>query len=441
MRTPDKDLISFCKERRAKAAEVFSDGVLILAAHPEFVRNYDVHHPYRQDSNLFYLTGFEEPESVLVLLPSRGSQGARSVMFVRKKDVEKETWEGFRYGVAGTQNEFAIDQVYPISDFEKEMPDLLRKERKVYYTLFKNSSFDLRVQRVLQQTQSILGRSGRGVLTVEDPSEKLGQMRWCKTDREIQLQKKACLISAEAHLEAMKFCRPGVNERQVEGVLISAMMQRGAQRWGYPSIVASGANATTLHYVFNDQECRDGDLLLIDAGAEYCYYTGDITRTFPINGRFTSAQKEVYQGVLDVQKKVIESCRPGISMTELKDQSVDLLIDVMFDLKLLKGSKEEIKQSGEYRKYYPHGLGHYLGMDVHDVGLYSQDKQPMALQKNVCFTVEPGIYIPQDDESAPEELRGIGVRIEDNICITEKGHENMTSMVPKEVSELEEILS
>ncbi len=434
----EKKRIELCKERRLRAKECFSDGALIVPAQIESVRNSDVYHAYRQDSNLFYLTGFEEPESVLVLLPGAEKE---TIMFVREKDRQRETWDGFRYGVEGTGENFSIDCVYPISDFEKEMPRLLKGVQKIYYSLFKNDSFDLRVRNVLQKIKEISGRSGSGLLLIEDPSEKLGQMRLYKTDDEIKIQKKACQISVEAHKVAMSFCRPGVNERQVEAVLIHTMMMKGSQRTGYPSIVASGKSATTLHYTFNDQECLNGDLLLIDAGAEYQYYTGDITRTFPVNGKFTSAQKEVYQGVLSVQKKIIELCRPGESINHLKEVSVDMLIDVMLDLKLLSGKKEEIKKSGAYRKYYPHDSGHYLGMDVHDVGLYVEaEGAPVCFKENVCFTVEPGIYIPGDDESAPKELRGIGVRIEDNIRITRDGFENMTEALPKEIPEIESIV-
>lgn len=436
MRKPAYDMKAFA-ERRQRLAREMKGAALIVAAHPETIRNHDVHYPYRQDSNLFYLTGFEEPESYLVFRPGLSPE---TVMFVRKRDRERETWDGFRYGPEGTQQEFGIEKAYPIEEFSKIVPGLLKEVDRVYYRLLKNPEADQLVLQALDQCRASQGRTGRGLLPIHDADELLGEMRLVKTESELSDLREACEISAQAHLAAMKFTQPGVTERQVQGVLNYCFMMKNSAREGYGSIVASGANATTLHYVFNDQVCRDGDLLLIDAGAEYGFYTGDITRTFPVSGKFTAEQARVYQGVLDVQKKIIAHVKPGVTFNELQDMGSSLLTDLILELGFLSGRKDDIIAANLHRKYYPHGIGHWLGMDVHDAGLYMKRGEPRPLEVNMCFTIEPGLYIPADDVSVPENYRGIGVRIEDNVRVTSSGCEIMTSSVPKEIADLEKIV-
>ncbi|AHI04656.1 aminopeptidase P [Bdellovibrio bacteriovorus W] len=436
MRKPTVDMNIF-KERRQKIGAEIAGGALVVASHPELIRNDDVHYPYRQDSNLFYLTGWEEPESILIFRPGLQPE---TVMFVRRRDRERETWDGFRYGPEGCESEFKIDKAYPIDEFEKVAPQLLKEVDKVYYRLYKNAAADEKMQTVLESVKRLQGRTGYGLLTIQDADILIGEHRLVKSEYELAQLREACEISAQAHLAAMKFTRPGVSERQVQGVLAHHFLMNGSAREGYGYIVASGNAATTLHYNFNDQICKDGDLLLIDAGAEFNYYTGDITRTFPVNGKFTDEQARVYEGVLKVQKEIIDFIKPGIVFKDLHDMGTSLLTDVMLELGLLSGRKEDIIQAMGQKKYYPHGIGHWLGMDVHDAGLYFKKGEPRPIEANMCFTIEPGIYIPADDTSAPEKYRGIGVRIEDNIRVTSTGSENMTTSVPKEITDLEKVV-
>ncbi len=430
--------IEIFKRRRDRVTKAMSpNSALIVAANPEMIRNDDVHYPYRQDSNMYYLTGFEEPESFLLLRPGKNPE---SVMFVREKNVERETWDGFRFGPEGTKKEFGIDEVHPISSFPQKAAELLKGFDEVYYRLFKNEEADKLIQNLLLDLKRIYGRSGYGLMTIKDADTFLGEFRLKKNDDDLRNQRKACEISAAAHLKAMKMTKPGISERQIQGLLTSEFYNSGSAREGYGFIVASGNNATTLHYNFNDQICESGELLLIDAGSEFNYYSGDITRTYPVNGKFTPAQKRVYEGVLKVQKEIINYIKPGIYFKDLHAMGTDLLTQLMLELGLVSGRKEDVISSLEYKKYYPHGIGHWLGMDVHDAGLYMIRGEARPIEAGMVFTVEPGLYIPATDKSAPEEYRGIGVRIEDNILVTEKGCENLTAGVPKEVSEIEAIV-
>lgn len=436
MRRPIED-ISVFKQRRDRLAHKIMDGALISPAAPEFIRNNDVHHPYRQDSNLFYLTGFEEPESVLVFRPGRHPE---TVLFVRNKDLERETWDGFRYGPEGVKEHFGIDEAFLIEDFEKECAKLLSDVEKVYYTLFHDLEFDERVSRVVLSVRDQKRRSGRGLLSISDAYPQIGEMRLIKSPLEIDILRQACRISAEAHVEIMKYLKPGMNEREIHGRFLYEIMKRGAAREGYGTIVAGGSHATTLHYVFNDQRLNDGELLLIDAGAEYRFYTGDITRVYPINGRFSPVQRRFYQKLLTLQKELIAEVKPGMQFSTLQKKTVSGLVDIMLDEGLLIGAPTEIIESGLYRKYYPHGVSHWLGMDVHDAGVVEIGGQSRALEMGMCFTIEPGLYIPLDDLKAPKELRGLGFRIEDNIVVTEQGAENMTEGAIKEVDALEALV-
>lgn len=426
------------KRRRYKVMAGLQQAALLVAAHPEHIRNDDVPYPYRQDSNFYYLTGFEEPEAFLLLRPGKTPE---SVMFVRQKNTERETWDGFRFGPDAAQKEFLIDEVYPIEDFEKKAVELLKGYEDLYYRLFKNPEADQKVQNVLLNLKRVYGRSGYGLLGIKDADTFLGEYRLKKNEDDLRNQRAACEISAKAHVEAMKFVRPGVTERQVQGVLAQTFYANGSGREGYNYIVASGNNATTLHYNFNDQVCENGELLLIDAGCEMNFYSGDITRVFPVNGRFTPIQKKVYEGVLKIQKEIIEYIKPGIYFKDLHAMGESRLTDLMIELSLVRGRKEDIMKSNEHRKYYPHGIGHWLGMDVHDAGLYMIRGEARPIEAGMVFTVEPGLYIPANDMTAPEELRGIGLRIEDNIVVTDRGCEVMTAGVPKEVDDIEKLMA
>ncbi len=436
MRKPAEKIEIF-KERRRQLGTQIKGSALILAAHPEHLRNDDVHYPYRQDSNLYYLTGFEEPQSILLFRPGHTPE---TVMFVRKKDLERETWDGFRYGPELTEKEFQIDKVYLIDEFTKIAPQLLKEIDQLYYRMYKNSWSDSLVQETLEALRISQGRTGQGYMTVHDSQLLLGEMRLIKSEYELTNLREACEITAQGHIAAMKFTKPGVNERQVQGVIAQSFYMKGAAREGYNYIVAAGASSTTLHYNFNDQPCKNGDVLLIDAGAEYNYYTGDVTRTFPVNGKFTEEQALVYQAVLNVQAKIIEMIKPGLIFKTLQETTINMLIESMLTLGLLSGRKDDIMASQAYKRFYPHGVSHWLGMDVHDAGLYVKKGESRPLETNMCFTVEPGLYIRADDETVPKKFRGIGVRIEDNIRVTSSGCEVMTSSAPKEISDLEKIV-
>lgn len=436
MRKPSESMTVFA-DRRRKLAESLKGAALVVASHPEMIRNHDVHFPYRQDTNLYYLTGWEEPESILVYRPGCSPE---TVMFVRKKDRERETWDGFRYGPEGCEQEFKVDKAYLIDDFKSIAPKLLADVDRLYYRLFKNAHVDHLMQEVLETSRQMRGRTGYGLLSIHDSDTLIGESRLVKSDYELNHMREACEITAQAHLAAMRFTRPGVSERQVQAVLAHHFYSKGAAREGYNYIVASGNAATTLHYNFNDQVCKDGDLLLIDAGAEFNYYTGDITRTYPVNGKFTDEQARVYEAVLKVQKAIIDFVKPGIVFKDMHDMATSMLTDAMLELGLLNGRKEDVIQALQHKKYYPHGVGHWLGMDVHDAGLYYKKGEPRPIEANMCFTVEPGLYIPADDTSAPSKYRGIGIRIEDNVRVTATGCENMTSSVPKEISEIEKVV-
>ena len=431
MRKPTQNIEIF-KKRRNRLAQQIPGKTLVVTSGPEYP-----HHLFRQDSNLYYLTGFEEPESIFVFRPGRSPE---SVMFVRKKDAVKETWDGFRFGIEGVLEHFGVDKCYLVEDFPQVLPELLKDTESLLYTLYKNPFFDRWIEEALKSTKLLSGRSGACYLPIEDAGIVLGEMRVIKTEEEIEIIRKACEISGKAHIETMKVTRPGINERQLQGYLYLQFLKQGASREAYNFIVASGNNATTLHYNFNDQVCKDRDLLLVDAGAEYLYFKGDITRTFPVNGKFTDEQSIVYEAVLRVQKHILSMIRPGLPFQKLQETTVELLTEGMLELGLLQGKKESIISSLEYKKYYPHGLGHYLGMDVHDVGLYLVNKQPRLIEENMVFTVEPGLYLPLFDNQVPEKFRGIGVRIEDDIRVTLNGHENLTAFVPKEISDLEKII-
>ena len=436
MRSPTLDMKIF-RDRRQRLAALIPNAAVILPAHPEQIRNHDVHHPYRQDTNLFYLTGFEEPESILVFRPGKKPE---TVMFVRTREPERETWDGFRYGPEGVVRGFGIEAAYPISEFETITSELFLDVDKVYYTLFQNKEFDERMAKTLLATKAKRRRSGRGVLPIYDSYQLIGEMRLRKSEYDAQTLKRACQVSAEAQIEVMKSVRPGVNERELEGIFIKEIMARGAARPGYGSIVASGASATTLHYVFNDQELKPNDLLLVDAGAEVDYFTGDITRTYPVTGSFTPVQARLYGRVLELQKHLVGMVKPGLPITKMQDTAIDGLIDIMLAEKLLKGNREEIKSSGTFKKYYPHGVSHYLGSDVHDAGTLEVNGKPREMEAGMSLTVEPGIYIAIDDVTAPEELRGLGIRIEDDVLVTNDGQDNMTSACPKEIADLEALV-
>lgn len=392
---------------------------------------------FRAQSDFVYMTGFEEPESICVFLPGQKNPYR---LFVRAKDPSKEIWDGFRYGIEGAKSDFGADESYDIKEFSKLLPTFLSGVERVYYQI-ENSERDWQVLRLIKEFITTLGRTGRGMLPIYDPKDVIGEMRVKKSVQEIEWHREACRISAEAHKSLMQKVRAGMNEKEIQAILFNEFYSRQAHREGYFSIIAAGANATILHYRDNNSPSKDGDLLLVDAGAEKNYFTADITRTFPLNGKFTPAQKDVYSRVLKVQKNLIAMVKPGVRYEDIQEAAKLLLTTELIEMGFLKGTVEQNLQSLAYRKYYPHNIGHFLGMDVHDVGLYRVDGKSRALAEGVVFTIEPGIYIPVDDQTVPQEYRGIGIRIEDDILVTNSGCEVMTALAPKEINDIEAVMA
>jgi Xaa-Pro aminopeptidase len=436
MRKPNQNP-EFFKARRRRLAQLIPGAAVVLPSWPEQYRNADSHYNYRVESNAFYLTGFDEPETCLILRPGKNPE---AVMFVRQKNIERETWDGFRYGVEDTKRVFGFDATYPIEDFDKVAPELLRGCDRVYYTLFRNAEFDERFGKAMLSLYGWRPRYGQGLPPIEDSNSLIGEMRIRKTDEEIELMRKAAVISAEAHIEMMKATKPGITERALHGLFLKSVMERGAMGEAYGGIVATGNNATTLHYRFNESTLESGQMLLVDCGAEYEYYSGDITRTWPVSGRFSVAQKRIYEKILKVQKDAIAMCKPGTQHLSLQKFTIEALTAILIEEKLLKGSVEENIRTTAYLKYYPHGVSHLLGLDTHDAGVLMVQGQSRPMEAGWCITIEPGLYFPANDPNVPEELRGVGIRIEDDILITPDGCDVMTKAVPKDVAEIESLV-
>lgn len=418
------------------------NSIAIIPAAHEKTRSYDTEYKFRQDSDFWYLTGFPEPDAIAVIDP--GNKKAPYTLYVRPRDPEMETWFGRRAGVEGTVRKFGADRAFPIARFTADLPKILNGRDILYYRFAVDGPLDHLILNYLKEQRVRRLKSAYPPHTIIDPTPIIGEMRLHKSPEEIELMQKAADIAAEAHILAMKKVRPGMNESQVEALIEAHMRDRGASGVAYNSIVGSGPNATILHYVENNAVLRDGDLLLIDAGAEYQVYASDITRTFPVNGRFSPAQREIYDVVLDVQLKCIEYTRPGNTVKGRQEYSIELLTEGMVKLGLLKGKTSDLIKKKAYMKYYMHGVGHYLGLDVHDAGRYFVDQhakisRPFA--PGMVLTVEPGIYVPPDDKTAPAKYRGIGIRIEDDVVVTESGNRILTSKVPKHPEEIESLMN
>src|SRR5882724_3573364 len=412
--------------------------VAIIPAAREATRSNDTQYRFRQDSDFYYLTGFEEPEAIAVIAPANEH---KYTLFVRPRDPEQEIWVGRRAGVEGAKSEFGAQESFPITDFEEKLQDLLDGAEKLYYRLGVNTDLDSAVIKKIAQMRALNRKPIHPPRTIIDPATIVHEMRVLKSPEEVELMQRAADIAAEAHVEAMKAVRPGMKEYEVEALIEQIFRRQGAAGPSYTSIVGAGANATVLHYINNDGELRDGELLLVDAGAEYKGYASDITRTFPINGRFSKAQREIYDLVLEAQMSCVEMVRPGVTHDQLKQHSIEILTEGMVRLGLLKGKTDELIKEKKYEQFYMHGLGHMLGIDVHDVGRYYYDQESRALEPGVVMTVEPGIYISPETKDIPKQYLGIGVRIEDDVVCTEKGPHVLTSKVPKQPEEIEALMA
>ncbi|MES2296863.1 MAG: Xaa-Pro aminopeptidase [Pseudomonadota bacterium] len=444
---PGQARANFAK-RRARLCERMQPGaVAIVATAPEVPRNGDSDYPYRHDSGFYYLSGFAEPDSVLVLLAARASAPARSVLFCRQKNAEREIWDGFRHGPDGAREAFGFDEAYPIEELDGEMVKLLADAPAVYYALASSGALDLQMKTwmagVRRQSRSGVAAPGQA----HDICVLLDEMRLFKDDTELALMQRAADISGAAHARAMRASRAGMFEYEIEAELLYEFRRHGAQYPAYTPIVATGANACVLHYVANSAQSRDGDLILIDAGCEFDGYASDITRSYPVNGRFSPAQKALYELVLAAQDAALAAVQPGRRYSDIHDAAVKVLAQGMLDLGLLDkekcGSVDDVIAERAFLQFYMHGTGHWLGMDVHDVGAYresaTEGKPSRALEAGMVLTVEPGIYV-RPAAGVPEQFWNIGIRIEDDVFVHADGHRVLSGAAPKLVADIEHLM-
>ena len=423
-------------KRRRHLQNKMRRGIAIIPTAPEVTRNADAHYDYRHDSNFYYLTNFSEPDAVLLLLAGESPQ---SILFCREKNLEREIWDGFRYGPEAAREKFGFDSAYPIGQLDEKIVELMSNQSVLYYPVGADSAQDT---RIIKSREAVKAKARTGVRApgeIRDVRELLNEMRLIKDRHEIGIMRAAAKISCAAHRRAMQSTRPSKFEYEIEAELLYEFCRHGARHPAYTSIVAGGSNACTLHYVGNSARLNDGDLLLIDAGCELDGYAADITRTFPVNGRFSPAQKDVYEIVLAAQAAAISAALPGNTWNMPHDAAVRVLAQGFIDLKLCHGSLESVLETESYKQFYMHRTGHWLGMDVHDVGEYKLGDQWRPLQPGMTLTVEPGCYIRPAD-NIPPELWNIGIRIEDDVLITKQGNEVLTQAAPKTVNEIEELM-
>lgn len=421
-------------KRRSALIQKMGCGIAIVPTAPEALRNRDSHYPYRFDSYFYYLTGFKEPDALLVLV---AGDAPKSILFCRDKNLEREIWDGFRYGAEAAKLAFGFDEAYIIDQLDEVLPNLLSNQPKLFYSLGADTHWDAKVAKWLNglREQGRLGMSAPDEMT--DVRKLVDEMRLIKTPNEIAVMRRSATIAAGAHLRAMQKVKVGKMENEIEAEFLHEFYRKGAQAPAYTSIVAGGANACTLHYNANNCILRDGDLLLIDAGCELDGYASDITRTFPVNGKFTAAQKDIYELVLAAQTAAIEKVSPNNHWNAAHEAALNVLVQGFIDFGLCKGTKDEVLENGSYRQFYMHRTGHWLGLDVHDAGEY-KDKAGnwRQLQVGNVLTVEPGCYIRPAD-NVPVHFHHIGIRIEDDVVVMESGCEVLTKDAPKTVADIE----
>ncbi len=423
--------------RRKQLLERIGPGVAVFFSAPVSVRNRDVEHPYRQDSDFYYLTGFEEPDAVLLLTNQHPDH--RTVLFVRPRDPKRELWDGPRAGVEGAIEHYGADAAFPTSEFVEKASEYFVNVRRLHVHLRAHPESDELLFAAIDRVRTRIREGIRTPSEIVTPDESLHELRLRKSPKEVALMRRAVEIASEGHRRAMRLAAPGRYEYEIEAELLRTFHASGANGPAYGSIVGSGANATVLHYRANNRCLEEGDLLLIDAGCEYAYYASDITRTFPVSGTFSAAQRSIYQLVLDAQKAAIEQVRPDSTLDDVHAAAVEVLAQGLLRLGLLTGSVDEIVETKSYRTFYMHRTSHWIGMDVHDVGWYFESGAPRPMQPGFVITVEPGLYIPGDADVDPK-WKGIGVRIEDDILVTERGYENLSRDLPKEADEVEALV-
>jgi Xaa-Pro aminopeptidase len=421
-------------ERRREFMARMEGGVAIFRAAPVAVRSHDVDYSYRQDNDFLYVTGFPEPEATCLLAPGSDKP---FTLFVRARDRERETWTGTRAGVEGAKERYGADAAYPAEELAERLPPLIEHAPVLYFAPGRDERFNQRIGDLFAWARDNRARSGAGPRGVLDPGTLLHEMRLFKRPEEIAAMERAIAIAAEAHRAAMREVHPGIAEYEIEALIDYTFRRRGATGPAYPSIVASGANATILHYIENTRRMEDGDLLLVDAGAEYDAYCADVTRTFPVGARFSDRQRALYAIVLAAQEAAIATVRPGTPSDTPHRTAVAILVDGLLDLGLLGGSRDAAIGDGTYRRFYMHRTSHWLGMDVHDVGVYHVGEGPRPLAPGMVLTVEPGLYVAADCDDVDPAWRGIGIRIEDDVLVTETGARVLSAAVPKAIAEIE----
>lgn len=429
----------FSRRRKALMEHMAPNSIAILPAASEKIRNRDAHYAYRQESDFYYLSGFPEPEAVLVIIPGR--EHGETIVFCREKNREREIWDGYRAGQEGACEQYGADDAFPIGDIDEILPGLLEGRERVYYSLGRDQQFD---QQVMGWVNSLREKARSGATP---PGEFLDldhivhDLRLFKSAAEIRIMRKAAEISAQAHCQTMTVCAAGKYEYELEAELLHGFMKAGSRSPAYTTIVGSGSNACILHYIENTRQMKNGELVLIDAGCEIEHYASDITRTFPVNGKFTDEQKAIYQIVLDAQEAAIKVATVGHHWNEPHEVSVTVITQGLLDLGLLSGELETLISEMAYKRFYMHRIGHWLGMDVHDVGDYKIEGEWRVLEPNMVMTVEPGIYISPDDETVAKKWRGIGVRIEDDVLITKDGNDVLSKDVPKTIADIEALMA
>jgi Xaa-Pro aminopeptidase len=440
MTKPSAATLKTYQQRRRRLMQMMGKGAIaILPAANIALRNRDVEYPYRPDSDFFYLTGFEEPHAAVVLVPGRPE--GEFILFCRDRDPNGELWTGRRTGLKGARSDYGADCAFPIGRLDEFLPGLMENRDKIYYTVGSDPEFDQRITHWLKRIRR-KSRSG-----VHPPGDILSlehlvhEMRLFKDRGEVSLMRRSAEISAAAHRRAMASCRPGIAEYQLEAELLYEFTRQGARSPAYPSIVGGGANACVLHYTANSDVLEDGDLVLIDAGAEFKGYAADITRTFPVNGRFSEPQREIYELVLEAQRAAIAKAKPGNHWNDPHDAAVRCLTRGLVELGLLKGEPRRLVKSGAYQRFFMHRTGHWLGMDVHDVGDYKIGESWRLLEPGMVMTVEPGLYFAGGARDVPRRFWNIGVRIEDDVLVTRDGHEVLSEAAPKTVKEIESLMA
>jgi Xaa-Pro aminopeptidase len=428
----------FARRRKQLMRMAGNEAIVIVAAAPERVRNNDAHYPYRQDSDFHYLTGFAEPDAVLALVPGRAA--SETILFCRERSPERERWDGARAGTEGAVAEYGLDDAFPIDDIDDILPGLIEGRTRVYYHFGRDTEFDLKLIGWVNRVRALVRQGAKPPHEFVALSHLLHDLRLYKSRSELRVMRKAARIAADAHVRAMRAVRPGMNEHEIEAELLHAFRREGAVP-SYEPIVGGGANACVLHYRANNALLRDGDLLLIDAGAEYQCYASDITRTFPVNGRYSPEQRALYDIVLAAQLAGIEEVRAGHPFNAYHDAAVRTITKGLCKLGLLGGSLDKNLREHTYRTFYMHKTGHWLGLDVHDAGDYRVDGEFRVLEPGMVVTVEPGIYIAPDLKSVPAKFRGIGIRIEDDVVVTDGDAEVISAGVPKDPDEIEALMA